>query len=99
MAATPSRRYDRRQQSTPADAPYYTKASPTLLSMDDPDPPEAVVSKQEEREWRTLFEHCESRFQALYTWRVPVWTTHGQIARYMLPRRWYAWIVQDQYNY
>lgn len=94
MAAKSVAKYDRREQRQP----YYTQASATLLAQMPADPDETTADASEVKEWETLFEHCESRYQSLLTWRLSVWTTWGQIARYMLPRRFYLWQTQDQYS-
>src|ERR1700675_820457 len=91
MAATATRR-------KPQPEPYYTKGAPPLLSLVPADVEEKKPSSQIAREWETLYQHCESRFQALYTWRVPHWTTWGQIARYEAPWRWYAFVTSNLYN-
>lgn len=92
MASLPRRR-------PPEDAPYYTRASPTLLAGTAPDPRVKPPDALARRDWARLYSHVESRFQALYTWRVPWWTTWGQIARYMLPRRYYAFVEANLYNH
>lgn len=78
--------------------PFYEKASATLLSEVPAEPQVRNRPDQQNKEWRSLFNHLESRLQALYTWRVGFWTTWGQIARYMLPRRFYPFIVGNMYN-
>ncbi len=94
MAATA-----RRRKSDADDlSPFYAKASPTLLAEQAADPQDRKPSKADAKEWEGLYNHCEMRLQSLYTWRVPAWTTWGQIARYMLPRRYYAFITSNIYN-
>lgn len=89
----------RRQKSDNPDLqPYYAQASPTLLAQQPSDPQFKKPSSQEAKEWATLYEHCEAQFQSLYTWRTSVWTTWGQIARYMLPRRFYAFQTGNMFN-
>mgnify|MGYP001589202616 CR=1 FL=1 len=97
--ATP-RRPRSAYRTTPANdaQPYYAKASPSLLSETPADPVFKPADAKDTREWMAMFQHVESRFQSLYTWRVPWWTTWGQIARYMLPRRYYAFITANLYN-
>ena len=85
MAAASPRPYNRSEQRQP----FYTQASPTLLSMTPADAEETKPGASAVKEWEALFDHCESRYQSLFTWRTSVWTTWGQIARYMLPRRFY----------
>lgn len=93
--------YDRKALKTPGSSPsspYYTKGGPALLAQTDPDPKDTKPSKQDQQDWSTLYQHCESRRQALYTWRLPWWTTWGQIAKYMRPERFYYWIVENTYT-
>lgn len=78
--------------------PHYAHASPSLLAETPNEIPEAKPDRAQEKEWEAIFTHCESRFQALYTWRVSVWTTWLQIARYEKPERFYAFITDNTYN-
>jgi len=98
MARSPAAQAQRRYETAAPDDPYYQSASPTLLAGMPADPEETKPNSQITKEWATLFNHCENRLQALYTWRVPWWTTSGQIARYLRPNRWYAFIVGNMYN-
>jgi hypothetical protein len=93
MAAT-ARRYKPQQEDTP----YYAKGSPTLLATVPADAEETKPSDQTVKEWATMYQHCESRFQALYTWRLPHWTTWMSIARYQAPWRAYAFVTANLYN-
>jgi len=101
MAAQSAVAYDRKaiKNGHGADTPYYTKGGPTLLALADADPRESKPSQQEAKDWATLYQHCESRREALYTWRLPWWTTWGQIARYMRPERMYLWITENTYSH
>lgn len=78
--------------------PYYAQGGPTLLAQVDPDFTDKKPSASATKEWETLYQHCESRFQALYTWRLSFWTTWQQIARYQAPWRNYAFIVGNTYS-
>ena len=89
----PARRY-----KAPESQPYYTHASPMLLSETEANPKPSKPTEAEQRQWQTLYQHYEARFAALYAWRLPWWTTAGQIARYMKPARWYAFITANLYN-
>ena len=99
---TPLKPTSRKRKRTDAEdfqeQPFYTRASASLLADTEPDPKEKKSSASEEKMWEAMFQHCESRWQSLYTWRVPVWTTWGQIARYELPRRFYAFVTGNQFN-
>lgn len=88
----------RKQAGFDEDQPYYTKASPTLLAHEPSDPQEGVPGAAEQREWATLYDHCESRFQGLHTWRLAHWAVWSQVARYMAPWRFYAFQVANQYS-
>lgn len=84
-----------RRYGSDNDMPYYAVASPTLLAGIPSEITPAKADPAEEREWGVIFDHCESRRQALYNWRLPWWVTHGQIARYLRPERFYAFIVKN----
>jgi hypothetical protein len=83
---------------SPEDAPYYTRATPTLLSEVAADPKSSEPTAQERREWATLVQHEESQYAALYDWRTPWWITAGQIARYLKPYRYYLFITENAYD-
>ena len=78
--------------------PFYTRGGPTLLSQADANPVEKKPSKAEQADWATLYQHYESRRQALYTWRLPWWVTWSQVARYQRPDRYYTFIVENTYD-
>jgi hypothetical protein len=88
----------RRAKALGGGDPFYAHASATLLSEVPADPQVSRAPIGQDKEWMALFGHLESRFQALYTWRVSWWTTWSQISRYMLPRRFYAFITGNMYN-
>jgi hypothetical protein len=93
--------YDRKALARSAAAqplPFYTRGSPTLLAGTPANPTDRQPSRKEQADWATIYQHCESRRQALYTWRLPWWTTWGQIARYMRPDRYYYWVVENTYE-
>lgn len=96
MAATRRKKSNADTLSTPD--PYYTHGGPTLLAGVPEDAAETKPSGETLKEWSAVYQHSESRFQSLYTWRLPWWTTHGQIARYMVPRRYYAFITANIYS-
>lgn len=78
--------------------PYYAKAGPSLLAVTPSELPRAKVDPQEQRDWLAMYQHCESRFQALYNWRLPYWATWGWIAKYMIPRRYYSFVTANTMN-
>lgn len=87
----------RKPQTDPV--PYYAGASPMLLAETPADPTErSKPTRGKEEDWQTLYQHCESRFQAMVTWRLAHWTTWGQIARYQAPWRYYAFVTANMYN-
>jgi hypothetical protein len=88
----------RRPRSDAEAQPFYTKATPTLLAETDANPKSTEPSAQERAEWATLYQHGESRYSALYNWRLPWWATAGQIARYLKPHRYYIYITANTYN-
>lgn len=92
------RKAQRRAGSLGSGQPYYARGGPHLLSLTDPDPREKAVSLADQKEWAAVYSHCESRRQALYTWRLPWWTTWSQIARYQRPDRYYSFIVDNTYD-
>lgn len=97
MAASPRRKRAYPDEDT-NDLPFYAKTSPTLLAGFPANFNESPPTKEESRDWQTVYDHCESTWQSLYTWRLPTWQTHGQIARYMAPWRYYAFITANMYN-
>lgn len=90
----PYRRSQRKQEPQP----YYTQGGPTLLSETPSDPKPVKSDKAAEAEWATLYNHYESRRQALYSWRLTWWNTAGQIARYMRPERFHYYISENTYD-
>lgn len=95
-AAAARKRYA--SNSISSATPYYTHGGPTLLSEVGTDLREKKPSAKEVQEWAGVYDHFEARTQSLYTWRLPQWNTWGQIAQYMRPDRFYAFIVGNQYN-
>jgi hypothetical protein len=87
-----------RRYGAPDEPPFYTHASPTLLSEAPAAPKLKVVDAAKEREWQVLNTHLESRMTSLYNWRLGAWTTWSQIGRFLMPRRFYPWVVSNLYN-
>lgn len=90
--------YDRKAQRHTQPAPYYTRGGPTLLAETTADPREQRPDPEAAKQWATLYQHCESRREALYNWRLPWWATWGQIARYLRPERYYYFIVENAFT-
>ena len=90
-----ARRYG--SDKAPEQQPHYARGGPTLLSETPAAPVERKPDRKAESQWAALYEHYESRRQALYTWRLPFWGTWQQIARYQRPDRSYAFIVENVY--
>lgn len=78
--------------------PFYARSTPTLLAETAADPKPTEPSTSEQKEWAQLYQHNESRLQALYTWRLSWWTTASNIARYLRPDRFYAFITANTYQ-
>ena len=89
--AAATRRYD------PAH-PFYFDASPSLLAAapanDDGPAPVAPPWLG----WPDLFKHLESRLSSEKTWRLNWWRHWGDIARFELPRRYHAFLTENDYN-
>ena len=95
----PLRRAADRRYGGPVQAtPYYARADATLLSLTPPAPEETKPSEARQREWERVFQHLESRFQAIINWRVSAWETWGRIARFEQPYRYYPFITPNLYN-
>lgn len=88
----------RRRKSDVEEQPFYTQATPQLLSEQPADPTEGKVSAKELADWQTLYDHNEQQFQSLYSWRLGTWSTWGQIARYMQPWRYYVFVTANIYS-
>lgn len=89
----------RRKSDFESGQPFYTKSSPSLLADASANPTFESASAAEQRDWATLYQHSESRMQALYNWRLSWWNTAGQIARYMKPERYYRFITSNVYQH
>ena len=82
-----------------ASNPYYFNASPTLLSQEPANLNEKQESKGPRFEgWPALYRHLEARLAAEKTWRLSWWRHWGDIARFELPRRYHAFITENDYN-
>lgn len=81
-----------------ADEPYYTKATPMLLAETEASPESKLASEKDRRDWTVMYNHFESRYAQLYNWRLPFWTTWGQIARFQRPDRHYLFINANVYD-
>ncbi len=91
--ATPARR-----RAKPADnqdtQPFYAMANAALLSEADPGPKFKPSSTKDQQDWSRLYQHLESRRQALYTWRLQWWQTWSQVAQFQRPER-YTYFVSS----
>lgn len=80
------------------DRPFYFGASPTLLAgapaNDTLPPPKAPGYLG----WPQLFGHLETSLTSEKTWRLSWWRHWGDIARFELPRRYTAFVTQNDYN-
>lgn len=77
--------------------PFYQHASASLLAQMPAEPDEAKP-KELVTGWPDLYVHLESRKKALYTWRLSWWNEMGQIARYLRPRHYHAFITANTYD-
>lgn len=68
----------------------YWNMSTTLLSEQPATP--GTKPQKEPKWWSRVYEHVETRLQALRVWRYSWWIHWGQIATYLLPTR-YVWLV------
>lgn len=78
--------------------PFYTRASPVLLAEAPADPGPEPRQPANDNGWPVLYQHLESRIAAFTTWRLSWWQHWGEIARYMLPRRYHAFITANTYD-
>ena len=79
-------------------SPFYFRSSPSLLAQQPVEPSGKGVVAPEWLGWPQLFSHLESRLSAEKTWRLPWWRHWGDIARFELPRRYHAFITENDYN-
>lgn len=77
--------------------PFYFSSSPSLLSQQpanqDDTPPVAPAWLG----WPNMFRHLEARLAAEKTWRLSWWRLWGDIARFQLPRRYHAFLTENDY--
>jgi hypothetical protein len=79
--------------------PYYFNASPALLAQEPANLNEVPETKAPDwLGWPQMYLHLEQRLAGDKTWRLPWWRTWGDIARFELPRRYHAFIVENNYN-
>jgi hypothetical protein len=76
--------------------PFYTRASPTLLALEPANP--GPQDNTPDTGWPILYQHLESRIAAMTTWRLSWWEHWAEIARYMLPRRYHAFITANTFD-
>lgn len=77
------------------DQPFYEMADAALLSEADPNPKYKAPSAQEQKDWGRLYQHLESRRQALWTWRLQFWNTWASIATYLRPERYFYFVTAN----
>lgn len=76
--------------------PYYTRAGPTLLSLEPADPP--PVRGRIDNDWLILYQHLEARLASFTSWRLSWWQHWSEIAKYMLPRRYHSFITANTFD-
>jgi hypothetical protein len=81
-----------------AEQPYYFEASPTLLAEEPALPSTKPVKLPSNLGWPSLYRHLEARLAAEKTWRLSWWRHWGDIARFELPRRYHAFIYENDFN-
>lgn len=73
----------------------YTRAGPALLALQ---PANSDAPPQADPTWPPLYQHLEARMTALRQWRLSWWEHWAEIARYMLPRRYHAFVTANLYD-
>ena len=69
--------------------PVYTQMGPTLLASV---PPTLSTPQLPGANWDTIFEHLETRMNALRSWRWSWWSHWNVCAEFILPRR-HHWVI------
>lgn len=89
---------DRRYTGINPAKPYYFSADASLLSQQPGtlDAPPSVAPSW--LGWPEMFQHLEARLAAEKTWRLSWWRLWGDIARFQLPRRYHAFLTENDYN-
>jgi hypothetical protein len=91
-----NRRYNGDRGLDP-ERPFYYQATPAILTdlppegREEPPPPKMPG-------WQALRTHLEARLAAEKIWRLNWWRNCGEIARFALPRRYHAFLTENNYN-
>ena len=91
------RRYARGNGLDPAQ-PFYFQSSPTMLGMQPANDSAPAPVAPSWLGWPDLYRHLEARLAAEKTWRLSWWRLWGDIARFELPRRYHAFLTENDYN-
>lgn len=78
--------------------PFYYTSSPALLSQQPASDDGAPPVSPSYLGWPDMYRHLEARLAAQKTWRLSWWRQWGDIARFQLPRRYNAFITENDYN-
>lgn len=70
--------------------PPYARMGPSFLAAEPTETDEPKASSRDP--WPDYYAHFEGRLGAQRTWRWTWWATWGQLAEYILPRR-YHWLI------
>lgn len=99
MAQSPFRRYNPadRQGFDPA-RPFAYDASTTLLAETPTEAQKPVVTAPRWLGWPQLYQHLEARLASEKVRRLNWWRHWGEIARFQLPRRYHAFVTENDYN-
>lgn len=81
-----------------AGRPYYERSSPTLLADEPANDDGPQKPAPDWLGWQDLYLHLEARRSAMWNWRLPWWEVNGEIARYLLPRRWQAFVTANTFD-
>lgn len=78
--------------------PFYYGASPSLLAQAPTNDTKPAPVPPAYLGWPNLFRHLEASLASEKTWRLSWWRHWADIARFELPRRYTAFVVQNDYN-
>ena len=78
--------------------PFYFSNTPSLLAAQPADDEAKPPPAPSWLGWPDLFRHLEARMAAEETWRLSWWRHWGDIARFQLPRRYHAFLTENDYN-
>jgi hypothetical protein len=77
--------------------PYYFSSTTSLLAQQPANDDDRQPAAPPWLGWPDLFRHLEARLAAEKTWRLSWWRHWGDIARFQLPRRYHAFLTENDY--